>query len=430
VLDSETVASVEVSPAGTTQMWRCRCGYVNVGSGRCETCGSSPAAATETSIITRVPGSQPARPATAVAAPSPKTAPLYAPPALLILVIGIVAGNYAYQHGVVSLLSGSGRNVALLVALLCGLLFYLVSWVVASSVARTVRVAPVMDRSPRRAVLAGLVVGGIAAAFGAAAAFSSKGRAALDPTAALLIDDGRWTALLIGVVVIVVAAPLVEEYIFRGLLAQTFAEHSRAAALWFSSIAFAAAHLSPVRFPYYLIMGVVFGRLYLRRGLLASITAHALLNGAVLATAAIVLTTSGSTTTTAAGLRLTLPPGWHEVTAPDAEDLAAAGPNGAVLEVLHNDVPAGASVDVEAIMRSLRVSPSFGGITVQGSTAHTRLVGAGLAVQADITSATETGSVELIPTGRVVHILVIHAPGTVDFTADFEAMLASTRAAP
>ena len=413
-------------------MWRCRCGYVNVGSGRCATCGSSPAVATETSTIPQLPSSQPEATATAAldVPPSAKTAPLYAPPALLILVIGVVAGNYAYQHGVVSLLSGRGRNVALLVALLCGLLFYLVSWVVASSVARTVRVAPVMNRSPRRAVLAGLVVGGIGAAFGAAAALSAKGRAALDPTAALLIDDGRWTALLIGVLVIVVAAPVVEEYIFRGLLAQTFAEHSRSAALWFSSIAFAAAHLSPIRVPYYLIMGLVFGRLYLRRGLLASITAHALFNGAVLATAAIVLTTSSSTMTTAAGLRLTLPSGWHEVAAPTGEDLAAAGPDGAVLEVLHNVVPDGASVDVDAVVRSLRSSPSFGGITVQGSTAHSRLVGAGLAVQADMTSRTEAGSVVLITAGGVMHIVVIHAPGTVDVTADFEAILASTRGAP
>jgi membrane protease YdiL (CAAX protease family) len=345
-------------------------------------------------------------------------------------VVGVIAGNYAYQHGVVSLLSGRGRNVALLVALLCGLLFYLLSWVVASSVARTVRVSPAMDRSPRRAVLAGLVVGGVAAAFGAAAALSAKGRASLDPTAALLIDDGRWAALCIGVLVIVVAAPVVEEYIFRGLLAQTFAEHSRSAALWFSSIAFAAAHLSPIRFPYYLIMGAAFGRLYLRRGLLASITAHALFNGAVLATAAIVLTTSGSTTTTAAGLSVTLPSGWHEVAAPAGEDLAVAGPDGAVLEVLHNTVPDGASIDVDTIVRSLRVSPSFGGITVQGSTAHTRLVGAGLAVQANITSPNEVGSVELIPAGRVMHILVIHAPAAVDVTADFEAILASTRLAP
>jgi membrane protease YdiL (CAAX protease family) len=420
------VANVDDRELAATGMWVCSCGYANVGVRRCDMCRAPAAAAVKTSTVLRPPQSpEPVYGRTAPTA-GPRPTPIYAPPALVILVIGVVAGNYAYQHGMVSVLEGRSQDVALLAALLGGLLFYLATWIVASTVARAVKVSPRFDREPGWAVAHGLWVGGIAAAAGAAVAFSSKGRAALDPTAVLLIDDGRWTALLVGVLVLVVAAPLAEEYVFRGLLTQAVAEHNRSVALWISSAAFAAAHLSPVRFFYYFLMGSMLGRLYLRRGLLASITAHALFNGAVLATAAIVVVGS-SGTVHADGLRLTLPSGWHEVGAPDGEDLAATGPGGALLEVLHEDAPPGAVLSVDAAVSLLASSPMFDDVLVQGSSAHTRSTGAGPAAEAEITSATQSGFVVVLVGVDRIHVVVAHAPNGTDVSVAFEAMLASAR---
>src|SRR5690348_11755501 len=164
------------------------------------------------------------------------------------------------------------------------------------------------------------------------------------------VDDGGWVAFASGVLVIAVVAPLVEEYIFRGLLAESLAPHGRRLALWVSAAAFAAAHLSPVRFPYYLAMGLLLGRLYLRSGIWASITAHAVFNGAVLATAAIVLTV-GSSTITTHGLQVTLPAGWHAIATPALDDYAAAGPDDAVLEIAHGTAPPGIAVNAADVLR-------------------------------------------------------------------------------
>ena len=401
-------------------MWRCPCGYVNVGVARCELCnGPAPVESAGPDAALGLPARE-----------TPSTAPLHAPPALVVLVIALIGANYAYQHGLVAFLHDRSRDTAVLVALLCGLLFYLAMWVIASTVGHGVRIAPRFDPSARRALLAGVAVGGTAGAFGVAVAVSAQGHAALDPTAALLIDDGRWSALLVGVIVIVGAAPLVEEYVFRGLLAQSFADHNRAAAVWVSAIAFAAMHLSPVRFPYYLAMGAILGGLYLRRGLLASTTAHLVFNGIVLATAAIVLTAGGSSTVRAAGLRLTLPGGWHAVGAPAGDDFAAAGPNGAVLEVLHFDTPATAPVDIDATLRGMQAGATVGPVTIEGFTARTRATGAGLAVQAQLDTAGETGSIAVLPASGTIRLLIMHAPGTTDITSTFDEILTTSRLAP
>jgi membrane protease YdiL (CAAX protease family) len=419
------VADVEDRRLAAAGLWVCACGYANVDGGRCDLCGKPAAGAVKTATVLRAPRAPEAGAAPPLYARRATGAtPLYAPPALVILVIAVVGGNYAYQHGVVALLKGKSLDVALLASLLCGLLFYMATWIVASTVGRAVRVAPAWHRSRVQALLAGLGAGAVAAAFGAAVAFSSNGRAALDPTAVLLIDDGRWVALLVGVLVIAVAAPVVEEYVFRGLVAQAFADHNRSAALWISAIAFAAAHLSPIRFPYYLAMGLLLGRVYLWRGLLASVTAHAVFNGAVLATAAIVLTT-GSGAVHVAGLHLTLPGGWHQTEPPEGEVLAAFRTDGAKFEISEGE-PHGI-VTVELAARALAASPSFANILVQGSSAMVRSIGAGPAAQAEITSSIETGYVLVVPDGPRMYVLTARAPLGVDFSADFEAILASTR---
>ena len=411
----------------TAQMWRCDgCGYVNVDTGRCLMCNSARAMTVATTEVFRAPAAEPSEPVVLTERPA---GPLFhAPPAVLLVVLAMIVGNAVYQNGLVHLLHGRTRTVALFASLLCGFLFYLVNWAVASGVARRVRLTPRTGRSVATSVAAGALVGGCAAALGALLVSSSQGHAALDPTAAILVDDGGWVAFAIGVLVIAVVAPLVEEYIFRGLLAESLAPHGRRLALWVSAAGFAAAHLSPVRFPYYLAMGLLLGRLYLRRGIWASITAHAVFNGAVLLTAVIVLTV-GSSTIKTHGLQVTMPAGWHSIAPPPLDDYAAAGPDGALLEIAHGTAPPGIAVNAADVLRGIQQSRTIGNATIMGATAITRETRAGLTVVADVGSSTEASALAVILTGSTIHIIVVHEHPGSDPHPVLDQLLDSARAA-
>ena len=397
--------------SGVAQMWRCgSCGYVNLDGGRCVMCNAPSTNAVESRAVLRGPAAPHA--ATAVEPVTSGRAAFYAPPAVVLVVLATIVGNDLYQHGLVHLLDGRTRTVALLAALLSGFLFYVVNWVVASEVAVRVRLSPRTGDHPAKSVLMGVLVGGGLAISGALVVSSSQGHASLDPTAALLVDDGGWIAFGIGVAVIAIVAPLVEEYVFRGLLAESLAPFNRRLALYVSAAGFAAAHLSPIRFPYYLVMGLVFGSLYLRHGIWASITAHAVFNGAVLLTAAIVLSI-GPTTVTANGLSVTLPTGWHAIAHPVLDDFAAAGPDDAVVEIAHASAPTGTAVNANDIVRSIQAGRTLGDTTVMGATATTRVTLAGYTVVADLGSTHEAGALAVILSGSTVHIIVVHQrPGT------------------
>lgn len=84
-------------------------------------------------------------------------------------------------------------------------------------------------------------------------------------------------------VLFVVGAPLVEELFFRGLLLRSLTRHlPHAAALVFSSAAFALVHFEPLQIPALFAVGVVFGALTLRSGRLGpALWAHGAFNAVV-----------------------------------------------------------------------------------------------------------------------------------------------------
>lgn len=89
---------------------------------------------------------------------------------------------------------------------------------------------------------------------------------------------GAWFLLL--VLVVVVAAPVVEELMYRGLLQQGLANSwGRTAAVLVGGAVFAAVHLQPVEFPGLFAFAVVLGICYARTGRLGlPIVAHMTFN--------------------------------------------------------------------------------------------------------------------------------------------------------
>lgn len=99
--------------------------------------------------------------------------------------------------------------------------------------------------------------------------------------------EGGVTISVADVVVLLIAialvGPVVEEFLFRGLLYRyVSARKGPVTALMLSSLVFAAVHLQLVLMPFYLFMGVVLGWVAQRyESLYPAIALHALNNGAV-----------------------------------------------------------------------------------------------------------------------------------------------------
>jgi membrane protease YdiL (CAAX protease family) len=84
----------------------------------------------------------------------------------------------------------------------------------------------------------------------------------------------NWFALLF--LIVVVLAPIIEEFVFRGCLQRLLAFYNPAFALWFTACLFAAAHTSTALFIF--IPAVIFGMLFQYHGLKASIAGHVIFN--------------------------------------------------------------------------------------------------------------------------------------------------------
>jgi membrane protease YdiL (CAAX protease family) len=102
------------------------------------------------------------------------------------------------------------------------------------------------------------------------------------------LDDREMFAHMVATSVIplffaCVAAPLLEEMLFRGVIVRSFLQqYSRTQSILWSSLLFALAHLNVYQFFTALVLGVVLGWLYERtRSLWPSICLHTVFNGSV-----------------------------------------------------------------------------------------------------------------------------------------------------
>lgn len=251
----------------------------------------------------------------------------------------------------------------------------------------------------------GLLAGGVAVGLNSAL----SGHLASDPNVEALVGGGGALRVLLTVLVTAVLAPLVEETVFRGVLAGTLLARGPAPAVWVSAIAFAVWHMNPTSLRYYVFMGLLLATLWRKRGLVASMTAHACFNG-VLTLAAIAATTGGGHLTTVGALRFSLPGGWHEVAGPveSPDRHLFQGPAGAALAVL---VRPGFAPTVEQLREGLAGSETGNALqTVVPGTERVVQVSGGQAVTADVLVAHQRAHVlDVVAGGSAYQLLVVTA---------------------
>jgi membrane protease YdiL (CAAX protease family) len=136
---------------------------------------------------------------------------------------------------------------------------------------------------------------------------AAAGHLSPDPRIVLLMSEGDPTHIVLMVLITCIAAPLVEETLFRGLLLEALRPRGRGLAIVGSALAFAIWHFIPSALIYYGVLGAGLAAIYLWRGLAASMAAHAGFNG-VLTVAAIVVVLGPAHPVAFGGVSFTAPP--------------------------------------------------------------------------------------------------------------------------
>jgi hypothetical protein len=223
--------------------------------------------------------------------------------------------------------------------------------------------------------------------------------------------------------VFVVCAPVVEELLFRGLLAESLRARGAVVALAASSALFALWHLRPP-FWYFFAMGALLWVLYWKRGLVASMAAHAAFNGTlVLAAVAVVL--GPSHTLVGPGVRATVPATWSPVDprVQTGADLAARGPSEALLVVYHEDGRRVAATP-DGIAEDLRSGQlTLAGMTTRPATVRVAPLPAGVAVLATTERLGHEAEVAVVSRPGRLWLAVLVTAGSARARHDFDAIL-------
>jgi membrane protease YdiL (CAAX protease family) len=343
-------------------------------------------------------------------------------------VVGIIVANLVLQGMVlaITLSSHLRPRAALVLSLVMGLLFYgaTVTYVTVRAGELNVR-ATWLHGSASKAAALGLLAGAGAAAGLSIVMWAAVGHAVVDPMAGLLSGES-FGPLLLGIVVIAGVGPLVEELVFRGFLAEAFRDRGPGAAIVLSAAAFSLAHLRFAQFRYYLLMGIAFGVIYWRRGLVGSIATHAAFNGTLIVVA-IIAAHGPATVVHADGLALRLPASWHQAHASKgAVDVAALGPGDAQLEVTHRDLPPGANFNLDSMAAALE----SGRLNLPGGTfdpASVRIINLPVAsaVRLDAEVGGHSEEAVLLVVGDRFVVIQCATNGSSQASRDFESLLTS-----
>ena len=323
---------------------------------------------------------------------------------------------------------GDVIDQALRKALVLTLLFYVLVGVALAAYCTVGRVGLVWVRgSLPDALILGLPLGLAGGCLAVAINSGISHHLSSDPNVELLVGGGG--GLRIGLTLIVTAAlaPLVEETLFRGVLAGTLLDGGARLALPASAFAFAVWHMNLVSLRYYFLMGLVFGWLWLKRGLVSSMAAHAAFNG-VLTLAAVVATGGSGHLTHVGQLAFSAPGGWHTVASSSSFEghLVMSGPAGAALNVI--TLPADPGMTAAALLAQLRASETRAaeGRVIAGSEEEVTVPG-GVAVTADVLVAGQPGHIcQILSGGRIYQLLMITS-GSPGAERDWRHVLATTR---
>jgi membrane protease YdiL (CAAX protease family) len=293
------------------------------------------------------------------------------------------------------------------------------------------RVQPVWHvGSPGTGALVGIGVGAAIALLVIAANSALAGHLMSDGTAMMVFAQGGVVRIAMLVVVTVLCAPFIEELLFRGLLAESMRPRGRGAAIWLSALAFALWHLRPELLRYYLLMGALLGVLYWKRGLVCSMSAHATFNGLLTVVAALAVT-GAPHTVTAAGVSLSAPGSFEQVTSPIAGSssphLELRSPSGA--QVFIDRLPASAALDANALVARMNSVPFLGpGVTVKAGTVHPVQYPAGTGAAAEVDDNGHDADAVVISSPQATVVAELITAGNTNAGPQFESMLQSLRA--
>lgn len=245
-----------------------------------------------------------------------------------------------------------------------------------------------------------------------------------------------------------VAAPLVEELLFRGTIGEGIRQRSMARGAVISSVLFSVAHggalaglvvalatgdavfMTP--FIYYFVGGLVFFALYVKRGLVASIAAHAVFNGVIVVTAVLVAWGPAQRVDDG-GVSAKVPGAWKQLSSndiPDAADafasegtslvLAAGSTSGAALVVGAMPVPEDQAIGVETFIANLNASGVF---PVQASLTLDYPMGPAASV--DLQQDGQHARIVYVPLGSTIWIVFVTDGGSSHIRGEWDAILRS-----
>ncbi|MGH9278939.1 MAG: lysostaphin resistance A-like protein [Acidimicrobiales bacterium] len=416
-----TVATLRHADEWSTR-WQCRCGYENAGRARCMMCGAkAPAEAQDTPGLTAD-----ADPDRRDRTPTAKAGRKATRTVVWIIVANLLITGFELAWFATTDVAPA-RAVA--ISFVTGIMFYAVCavWVNLRSFELGLK-AQWGTATARRGIIEGFVVGGGAAVLVTAVLRLALGRPTPDPTASLLASSSV-LMLVLGVVLIVVAAPLVEELVFRGFLLEAFRRKGKGAAVALSAVAFSLAHLSLAQFRYYFWAGVLLALIYWRRGLVGSIAAHAAFNG-LLVVFAIAASHGPTLTVDFAGSRFDIPPTYTFEESLAGDDLLVVGPGGQSIEFAYVDMaktPSPSDVASSIVRGGLPLPPPLVAVDATSVSLVELPAGTAVSVVADVFG--REGRIIVLPTEGRLWFAIFRSDGTFRSTQDFDAILESWRPA-
>jgi membrane protease YdiL (CAAX protease family) len=329
-------------------------------------------------------------------------------------VVGTVIG--ANRH-----LDASGQ---LKLSLGLGIAFYglLAVWVTLRAYELDVRVRWLVG-SPVRAVLTGAASAVVAAVGLVLLISAAAGHPIVDPSVALISEQPA-PRLVLGILVIGLIGPFVEELIFRGFLAEAFRRKGIAVALLVSGVAFAFAHWRFAALFYYVLMGIAFGLIYFRRGLVGSFAAHATFNSSLVALA-LLLSHGSAVTYSVDGVAIRLPGRWHQVQVLKS-DFAALGPNGSEVSFTHFNLPPTVNIDLGRIAAALQSGQvTLPGLSLDSSSVRVTQTPVGTALRLRMTVYNHPDDGALLVEGSRLIGVDFFASGSDQARQDFDSALQS-----
>ncbi|MDQ1445705.1 MAG: hypothetical protein QOI20_2169 [Acidimicrobiaceae bacterium] len=320
--------------------------------------------------------------------------------------------------------------------------------------ARQISFNPIWTRGDEmESLFVGLLVGGGLATLLLMWSKATTGRVAVDDGINLIVSEGTVIRIGLAFLLACVAAPWVEELLFRGLLAESLQPWGALPAAACSAVMFAVWHpqaLFPLvaglfgghskdfaPFIYYVICGLVLAAVYLARGLKASIAAHTAFNGLIVVMA-VAVASGPAQTITAHGIAVKVPGSWRVVPLAQADaklakspaanmiDMTVQGPSGAGLMVMHLPVPQGVVLSADAVAANVASSATASmGFEVSETQRVDYPMGQAVRMKAKI--AGHAGALVLVPADGRLWMIMLMSGGSARATRDFDGILQRLR---